>query len=212
MAYNLLVGRITGGDREDDDPESPHYKIYVLTEISSGGTVKKTKFEVPVNVLSKEGSYVRYKIDEGLKDHPFVRNMLERPHGKHQLKREEDRLDYLRSGLKATEGMSALPPVGEAHDDDLQDGLDRWVRDAIGKDATIYAFGSSFPGGIHNIHMNQGNPRNGPHRNSTFGDGGLFFDFGDKVVGFFYAFQSQKVPTDDRGDPVAGAKPIPIEE
>ncbi len=75
--------------------------------------------------------------------------------------------------------------------------------------------------GIHDIHMNQGNPP-GPYAgdNGAFHDGGLLLAFGGRVVGLFLAFQSQAVPTDANGKPtsdaqtlavlVVGGPPIPV--
>src|SRR4029077_929450 len=61
------------------------------------------------------------------------------------------------------------------------------------------------------IHMNQGNPSgqfsgdNGIHQ-----DGGVIIQTGPNTfAGIFLAFQTQLIPTDDHGMPLAGAKPIP---
>jgi Uncharacterized conserved protein (DUF2278) len=63
--------------------------------------------------------------------------------------------------------------------------------------------------GVHDIHMNQGNPRAGGHAgdNGVWRDGGLllWFPEADRWVAVFLAFQSQSWHTDDQtGDPIEG--------
>ncbi|HEX3030575.1 MAG TPA: DUF2278 family protein, partial [Clostridia bacterium] len=88
-------------------------------------------------------------------------------------------------------------------------------------DASIYAFGQSWGpekkpdqyfgfkpgGGIHDIHMNQGNPGDWMCDNGVWQDGGMFIHFPsrNKWVAIFLAFQSQSFHTDDQtGNPIAG--------
>jgi uncharacterized protein YukJ len=82
------------------------------------------------------------------------------------------------------------------------------------KEIVVYGFGFLFQpaeDGLHETHMNQGNPRNGGHarENGVFQDGAVIVQRGDDFVAIFTAFQSQYVPTDADGFPARGAKPLP---
>ena len=78
---------------------------------------------------------------------------------------------------------------------------------------TVYGFGFLFQpkeDGLHETHMNQGNPR-GPHskENGAFQDGAVLVERGGNFTGIFTAFQTQCLPTDARGFPVPNAKSLP---
>jgi uncharacterized protein YukJ len=83
------------------------------------------------------------------------------------------------------------------------------------KDITVYGFGFLFePGkdGLHETHMNQGNPKppKGSHvrdhsnENGAFQDGAVIVEIDGKFQALFVAFQTQEIPTDNRGRPIAG--------
>ncbi|SAK56458.1 hypothetical protein AWB79_02304 [Caballeronia hypogeia] len=83
------------------------------------------------------------------------------------------------------------------------------------KDVTVYGFGFLFePGqdGLHETHMNQGNPKpaQGSHvkdhsnENGVFQDGAVMVEVDGKFEALFVAFQTQLVPTDNRGRPIPG--------
>jgi uncharacterized protein YukJ len=81
--------------------------------------------------------------------------------------------------------------------------------------ATIYAFGSAYADsgkvdGIHDIHMNQGNPAAGGHEgdNGIWQDGAMFMqlpslnkDPAKTWVAVFIAFQTESWTTDSNGNP-----------
>jgi uncharacterized protein YukJ len=131
-------------------------------------------------------------------------------------------LDFVRSNLFDTSKMVPLPANGSGgNTDDLNDRLDTFVQEAINDpSAVIYAFGQHwldaqgadhyFPEinpstGIHDIHMNQGNPQDGKYYNDNgpYQDGGLIFYFAssNRWAAVFTAFQSQSFNTDDAGNP-----------
>jgi hypothetical protein len=56
--------------------------------------------------------------------------------------------------------------------------------------------------------MNQGNRDGHTEDNGAFHDGGLILRFSGRHVGVFLAFQTQRVPTDPTGTPVADARPL----
>ncbi len=83
-------------------------------------------------------------------------------------------------------------------------------------DVTVYGFGFLFEpqeDGLHETHMNQGNPRL-PHghdhssENGVRRDGAVLVEINGKYQALLIAFQTQLVPTDNRGFPTKGAKPI----
>ena len=93
---------------------------------------------------------------------------------------------------------------------EVVDLLNRAIADEHG---TIYAFGSAFSDGgrvdgIHDIHMNQGNPpANHGQDNGIWQDGALFVNLPaqNTWVAIFIAFQTQSWHTDDRGNPLGAA-------
>jgi uncharacterized protein YukJ len=82
--------------------------------------------------------------------------------------------------------------------------------------ATLYAFGSAYADsgqvdGIHDIHMNQGNPISGGFAgdNGIWQDGAMFLQApspgsgpAPTWVAVFIAFQTESWNTDSRGNPV----------
>jgi uncharacterized protein YukJ len=76
----------------------------------------------------------------------------------------------------------------------------------------VYGFGFLFPSrdGLHETHMNQGNPKNGGHaqENGAFQDGAVMVQIGDQFAAIFTAFQSQYLPTLANGYPAPDARPI----
>lgn len=133
-------------------------------------------------------------------------------------------LDFIRRNLFDTSKMVPLPARGAGNDNnDLNDKLDFFVQQAIqDTTAVVYAFGQHwvdaggadqyFPEikpstGIHDIHMNQGNPAGGYFAdNGVWQDGGLLFYFGsrNRWAAVFTAFQSQAFHTDDTtGNPIS---------
>jgi uncharacterized protein YukJ len=83
------------------------------------------------------------------------------------------------------------------------------------KDVTVYGFGFLFEpekDGLHETHMNQGNPkpakgskvRDHSNENGVFQDGAVIVEVDGKFQALFVAFQTQLVPTDNRGRPIPG--------
>ncbi|MDR5759785.1 DUF2278 family protein [Caballeronia sp. LZ035] len=83
------------------------------------------------------------------------------------------------------------------------------------KDITVYGFGFLFEpdkDGLHETHMNQGNPkpakgskvRDHSNENGVFQDGAVMVEVDGKFQALFVAFQTQLVPTDNRGYPIPG--------
>ena len=101
-------------------------------------------------------------------------------------------------------------------DNDLNEKIERYIKQAIEEKAIIYAFGERWgpeentpdsyfhfePGnGIHDIHMNQGNVEKWKGDNGIWQDGGILIHFEkeEEWIGIFLAFQSQSWCTDEEG-------------
>ena len=134
-------------------------------------------------------------------------------------------LDFVRMDLFPIDEMTPLSGTAQGSSTDLNDELDVTVQQAINDPtALLYAFGQHwldasgadgvFPEidpsqGIHDIHMNQGNPQGSFYRdNGVYQDGALFFHFPaeNRWAAVFIAFQSESFQTDNKtGDPLAKA-------
>ncbi len=107
--------------------------------------------------------------------------------------------------------MADLPLPGKTSSENLKNAVIQYLNQAIAdKDGTIYAFGSRYTSGygIHDIHMNQGNPA-GNHAgdNGVWQDGLLVFSMPATTqwVAIFLAFQEQVWSTDATGNPTPSA-------
>lgn len=106
-------------------------------------------------------------------------------------------IDYVYHGSSGDDDRKGWPPRG---------------------DVTVYGFGYLFEpqhNGLHETHMNQGNPvvhqpgvKDHSRENGTQQDGAVIVEIDGQFQALFIAFQTQRVPTDERGYPMPGAKPI----
>ncbi len=224
MHYGVLRGRVDRFAREDDF-DSPHLQIRIVD-----GDGKA--WRVPVNILSKDGSLLVFHRADPLLSNPVLAGLESLGAGFKMLppasRSATTALDYLRSPLFAWPTGVAAPHTGPGHDDDLQDAIIIYLEQAQDQNAELFAFGEIFPApgqspnprpidhevgtmqGVHNIHMNQGNPP-GPFAsdNGVFQDGGLILKLATRYVGLFLRFQSQHLPTDDRtGGRIPSSQPV----
>lgn len=187
----------------------PHFRIPVQTAAGS--------FTIDVNVQSFDGSEVLYRIVQPFTP-PNAASLLGLPDGVTKLPSQPGRLalDYVRETIggqpMVARSSMTLLPIG--NQTGLQDQVATVVNQAIQDDGGIvYAFGSSFadPGGaagIHDIHMNQGNPLNNfGQDNGIWQDGALFLYLPsqDQWIAVFIAFQTESWQTDGQGNPLATA-------
>lgn len=168
-------------------------------------------------------------------DHPVIEQLRALPDGVHT---NAARLDYWRDKrLVDVRRFTPLPFDAAGNNNDLNDlfaeMLTTVVDPARKKDQTItgrnyteqrdaylpvspvvvYAIGSVFapgtPGqGIHDIHMNQGNLGRYMKDNGIYTDGALIVEVDNCVRAFFSAFQTQRLPTDNKGNPMPNARGI----
>jgi len=201
--YSVLKGDPQSGGLSPD--AHPHY----LISVNAAGTT----YQIAVNIESTDGSQVLYFINEnytppdaGLLDGLAV--------GMTPLTAQRNpAVDYVRS---VTNGqpivmqaqMQLLPLPGQTNSSNLQNAVIQFLNQAIADaNGTIYAFGSQYTDGtgIHDIHMNQGNPPGTFEKdNGTWQDGMLVFELpaSGTWAAIFIAFQSESWSTADNGNPV----------
>jgi uncharacterized protein YukJ len=188
---------------------SPHYQI----ETNAGDST----FTIAINVQSVDRSEVLYVVDHAFQPGDEAA-LLALPVGLTPLPSQPGglALDFVRSQIGGEpmvtkEQMSLLPissAAGSRHNDlnnEIVDLLNRAIADA---DGTVYAFGSSYADpdgvqGIHDIHMNQGNPPgNHDGDNGVWQDGAIFMNLPalKTWIAIFIAFQTQSWDTDDSGN------------
>jgi uncharacterized protein YukJ len=215
--YSVLAGDPVSGKVVTGS--STHYQI---TMNAPGGP-----FTVAVNIQSVDGSEVLYAIEEGFTP-PDIAGLLALPMGMTALKSVPGglALDYVRSQVSGTsmitrEQMTLLPQksskgnkeeqmLAQARSSALQNAVVTLLNMTIAdKDGVIYAFGSAYADkgkvdGIHDIHMNQGNPvNNHGGDNGIWQDGALLIHLPSKATwtAVFIAFQTESWTTDSNGNP-----------
>jgi uncharacterized protein YukJ len=200
IKYGVLVGRVIGSDRENDDLKSPHYQIFV-----AGGDYT---YRVLVNFQSRAGSELLFYVDNDFSNEEMTHRLTMLGDGLHLLNSKSDGLaiDYIRSNYFEQEQMRSLPSTALGESNDLQDLIMRYVAKAKEEredGSEIYIFGAPFPGGIHDVHMNQGNSGQWRTDNGTWQDGALIFYFALERTykAIFLAFQAQSWNTDIKGNP-----------
>lgn len=216
--YSVLAGDPVSGKVVTGT--STHYQITM--------SAPRGPFTVAVNIQSMDGSEVLYAIEEGFTP-PDEAGLLALPMGMTALQSAPGglALDFVRSQVNGKpmitrEQMTLLPQMrskgseeerllARARSSALQNAVVTLLNMTIAdKDGVIYAFGSAYADkgkvdGIHDIHMNQGNPvNNHGGDNGVWQDGALLIHLPSKATwtAVFIAFQTQSWTTDGAGDPV----------
>jgi uncharacterized protein YukJ len=226
MHYGVLRARVDVFKREDDF-DTPHLQIRVIDGHNQA-------WRVPVNVLSKDQSFLIFHRVDPLQSHPILAGLPQIAAGFTPLpppsRSASTAVDYFRAPLFDWPTGVAAPHTGPNANDDLQDVLVMYLEQLQAQNGELFVFGEPFPApgqapnprpidhefdtvrGVHNIHMNQGNPNPGPFAgdNGVFQDGGLVLKFPTRYVGLLLRFQTQWLPTNNTtGDRLPGAQPIP---
>ncbi len=218
--YHIFAGRY---DRGLMAPDANHFEI----KLNTGGDF----YRIAVNVRSTDGSMLLSYMDDNFQ-HEICNRILEAfpADGIYDVniteKRKQVGLDFLRRNMVSDfNKMILLPNNAPGLDNDLEDKL-RLVLDKSKADpqARIFAFGEKwesttnkdkyFPEikdqGLHDIHMNQGNPTGSFDKdNGVFQDGGLLIHFPslNRWTVILLAFQTQfntLNPTNLHTDDVTG--------
>jgi uncharacterized protein YukJ len=204
---------------------SPHFQI----QIAANGVM----FRAAINARSFDKTRVQY-LRKNITNNPYIKVLrdLAKRDGLYEFSRlfrkiedqKNGALDYQRTGLiDPSDSFTEIPFDAAGPDNDINDFLSNYFREmaSYGK-ARIYLFGQVWgpdtsqddyfgylPGaGIHDIHMNQGNPEASKFGkdNGTFQDGGIIVEFpkddnaefAEKWECFLIRFQTQTTPTDDQ--------------
>jgi uncharacterized protein YukJ len=225
LHYGVLRGRVDIFKREDD-LDTPHLQIRVIDGVSQA-------WRVAVNILSVDQSRLVFHRIDPLQSHPVIAGLDQLASGFTPIsapnRSATNALDYFRAPLFDWPTGIAVPSTGPGANDDLQDMLLTYLNQARDQSGEIFAFGAKFPEpgeapnprpidnqfktqqGVHDIHMNQGNPQGRfASDNGVFQDGGLVLRFPNRYMGLFLRFQTQWLPTDDvTGHRLPNAQPIP---
>jgi uncharacterized protein YukJ len=205
--YSVLKGRPV--DLRRGSGTSPHFQVLVVDDAE--------RYRIAINVQSKDGSEVLFYVNPHF-DHPMLELLAELKAGMHDVRSGPGgiALDFIRGNLFQPQQMVPLPIQTSGPDNDLNEKIGMYVQRAMADErAMIFAFGEPWgpeankrdnyfgflPGrGIHDIHMNQGNPP-GPFArdNGPWQDGGLIFQFPrqNQWVAVFLKFATQAWHTDD---------------
>ena len=225
--YSVLKGRPAAGKVVSG--ASAHYQITIDAATKS--------FTVAVNIESVDGSKVLYAIQQGftppdpaglealpsamtaLRSAPgglaldFVRETIA---GKPMISRAEMTLLPIAqsTGEFLMDETASNVAVREEEAHALENAVVQLLNGAIADPgSTIYAFGSAYADsgvedGIHDIHMNQGNPANNHGGdNGVWQDGALFVSLPGQAswTALFIAFQTESWTTDGNGNPLNAA-------
>lgn len=108
--------------------------------------------------------------------------------------------------------MTLLPEsVGiRDHATPLENAVDTLLNQTIADGGTIFAFGSAYADsgevdGIHDIHMNQGNPIGSYSQDNGIWQDGAIFIYSPSAqawTAIFIAFQTESWNTDSSGNPI----------
>ncbi len=176
---------------------NPHYRFAL--NVDDGSEV-----QVDVNVQSADGSDIRYLIvnDFGPPDEAGLQAL---PLGRTALDTSDSdlRIDYVLE--KNADGTPLVDPSQmqdlDLHDRSMQDAVADLLNQALNDpNGLIYAFGSFFADadgliGVHDIHMNQGNPAGSFAKdNGSWQDGAIFIELPNQTArwtALFIAFKTQ---------------------
>jgi len=200
--YSFLKGIMI--DCKPSIKGSPHYNLLIK--------IKEKEYSVNVDVKAKiEPSGLKYFIKEK-PNHPILNRCFELGDGIHlNLEKGVDGycIDYLRSNLFDINFANILPINEDEEVTELENNLHNNLKKLLNNnDYRIGTWGMAYSDkkgyiGVHDIHMNQGNPEQFAKENRIWQDGALgIFNIKTKTVElmFFFMFQSQCIKTDDNGN------------
>jgi uncharacterized protein YukJ len=214
--YGVLVGTLNHFAREDPSNFGSWYhgKLYVDTPTG--------QYEGAVDVSTPSGIKVEYRVVRNL-DHTLFGTVSSLSAGWHRLSKTpaSGALDYIRGPLLHTGPRGCLSLIYsrlvEALTQLLRRDSERWTE-STGDNAlnvmqsllrvggAIFIFGAPYTSGlgVHDIHMNQGDPPGQfQHLDGIWQDGGTIAEQqSGELVAFLTKFSTQSLQTDDNGLPV----------
>ena len=214
-AYGVLIGTLNHFSREDQNNFGSWYhgKIYVDTP--------NGQYECAVDVSTPSGIKVQYREIHGL-DRSLFAPILALTNGWHLIAKtsESGALDYVRSPLFRVR-IGCLPIIASALFNFprliLVALLSSWIN-STGDNALnvleaqltgstrVFIFGAPYNTGlgVHDIHMNQGDPPGQfQHLDGIWQDGGTIIERPDgELVAVLTKFETQSLRTDNNGLPI----------
>jgi uncharacterized protein YukJ len=193
--YGLVCGIASNGHLYTGG-KAPHYRFTL--------TFNGQSFEVDVNVESQAGepgaenSEVLFAVIPNYTGGgDLVDRLRQLPQGTQTLKSEPGgvALDFRRMNLVKPGDMKRLA-VGDnntaTHNTIAHNSIDATIKKAESENAKVVVVGKRYPGGIHDVHRNDGSTGRFAHDNGVYQDGAIFVLWADgTVTAIFIAFQSQ---------------------
>ncbi len=218
LSYGFVKATVAHGAALKPTRRRSEIQYHLHVSLPIGGAY----WDVAVNVgTSDSDDLLKYRLVYDFR-HPVIATLAGAEAGPRDLTGQAalPALDFQRSDVLAN--------TGAWRDSDVMDGsnlvepiasLTRLLVRAQQQGASVYVFGRFYTegNGIHDTHMNQGSTgefihhagNDGNDHNDVWQDGALLVDLGQpEWAAYFAAFSQQLVPTDDLGNPVAGAGPI----
>jgi uncharacterized protein YukJ len=240
--YQVFKGRLQYGiPYLDSYGGNPHYVILLESETGSSFKIV-TNVKSDSSLTGADGYHLLYSWDKYFA-HPLCADLANLTMGLHET--GFPKLDYCHDrDLVDFSRMRPVPVDAEGESNDCNDVLNEMLTIDLSKppfnyhyqgkghaedreayppsaDVTVYGFGFVFPAkdGLHETHMNQGNPvvrharrggriKDHSSENGIHQDGAVIIEIGGKFQAFFAAFQTQLIPTDSKGFPANNAHPI----
>jgi len=213
--YGVVIGTIATHYIESPDSEGrwPHYVIKVNTP--------QGIYECVINLKSRTEIKIAYR-DFRSVNKVYFQNILSLPDGFHSLSSIplSGALDYIRhSGLKDPFCLYLIWPWLKRFQCRRRCKCTEWWPEN-GEDVIqlmeyyllnvkrVYIFGEPYDTGlgVHNVHLNQGDPINSSFasENGIWQDGGTIIEYqnNSRVSAFLTRFETQSLNTDDSGRPV----------
>ena len=176
---------------------NPHYQLHV--RFTQDG--QQQDYEVPINTQSLDHTNVLYLLNNNFQNDPLTSQMVALEPGFYPLPSEAGglALDYVRKRLVDFSAMQPVPAQGL--DDDIQQ-----LTDSLPDDSVLYLFGHQYSdshhnkaldfqttGGIHEIHMCQGDSGSLAKDDGPYRDGAMLVNIPsqNKWMALFFAFQNQ---------------------
>lgn len=188
----------------EKDNSTPHLQLYYDPDPNA----KPGRYRAAINIKSSTAeARLVYWFVRNLNNHPITSDLASLQPGWHALSSDGlPALDYIRGNLMDLRDGTLLRHNVPGENNDIIDFMGPVLDEAISRGAMVYLFGQEFPGGIHDVHMNQGNEGRFKKDNGVYQDGGIILHFpdDDHWEGIFLAFGVQKVHTDDTtGSPIS---------
>ena len=190
----------------DEAGQDGNHNVYFYKDVAFSDPVTATLSTLPLGLHTAGFPPLDYWQDRSLLD---LRHMRPIPYAD----AEGNRMDVNDDINDALSIDTSQPPQSLPFDNGSGHPQNRDFYPPSEAGVIVYGFGFLFQplqDGLHETHMNQGNPR-GPHwkENGAFQDGAVIVKRAAGHQALFTAFQTQRLPTDARGFPLDDAVPLP---